>query len=446
MTAGIRGCSGAGESSAGLEIRRLQQADLPDCIDIAEDRERFQKLIHDLKLRQPPNRTARTNEEAIVKAREIGYPLVVRPSYVLGGRAMEIIHIESDLERYMREAVKVSNDSPVLLDRFLNDAIEVDVDAVCDGKEVLIGGIMEHIEQAGVHSGDSACSLPPFSLSQAMQDELRKQTVAMAMALKVVGLMNVQFAIQDGDVYVLEVNPRASRTVPFVSKATSLPLAKIAARCMAGRSLKSQGLGGPNGGEITPPYYCVKEAVFPFIKFPGVDTILGPEMKSTGEVMGVGETFAEAFVKSQMGAGVKLPTAGNVFLSVRNEDKIKLIEIATTLVGLGFTLVATKGTAAELDKAGLKVKPVNKVMEGRPHIVDMIKNKEIALIINTVEEEKRSIQDSWSIRNAALQGRITYYTTISGARAACVGMQHLTELKVYDLQSLHKTLGNRTSA
>ena len=418
----------------------------PDCIDIAEDRERFQKLIHDLKLRQPPNRTARTNEEAIVKAREIGYPLVVRPSYVLGGRAMEIIHIESDLERYMREAVKVSNDSPVLLDRFLNDAIEVDVDAVCDGKEVLIGGIMEHIEQAGVHSGDSACSLPPFSLSQAMQDELRKQTVAMAMALKVVGLMNVQFAIQDGDVYVLEVNPRASRTVPFVSKATSLPLAKIAARCMAGRSLKSQGLGGPNGGEITPPYYCVKEAVFPFIKFPGVDTILGPEMKSTGEVMGVGETFAEAFVKSQMGAGVKLPTAGNVFLSVRNEDKIKLIEIATTLVGLGFTLVATKGTAAELDKAGLKVKPVNKVMEGRPHIVDMIKNKEIALIINTVEEEKRSIQDSWSIRNAALQGRITYYTTISGARAACVGMQHLTELKVYDLQSLHKTLGNRTSA
>ncbi len=418
----------------------------PDCIDMAEDRERFQKLIHDLKLRQPPNRTARTNEEAIIKAREIGYPLVVRPSYVLGGRAMEIIHIESDLERYMREAVKVSNDSPVLLDRFLNDAIEVDVDAVCDGKEVLIGGIMEHIEQAGVHSGDSACSLPPFSLSQAMQDELRKQTVAMAMALKVVGLMNVQFAIQNGDVYVLEVNPRASRTVPFVSKATSLPLAKIAARCMAGRSLKSQGLGGPNGGEITPPYYCVKEAVFPFIKFPGVDTILGPEMKSTGEVMGVGTTFAEAFVKSQMGAGVKLPTAGNAFLSVRGEDKLKLIEVAATLVKLGFTLVATKGTAAALDKAGLKVKPVNKVMEGRPHIVDMIKNKEIALIINTVEEEKRSIQDSWSIRNAALQGRITYYTTISGARAACVGMQHLTQLKVYDLQSLHKTLGNRKPA
>ena len=412
----------------------------PDAIDVAEDRERFQQLISKLGLLQPPNRTARTNEEAIIKAREIGYPLVVRPSYVLGGRAMEIIHVESDLERYMREAVKVSNDSPVLLDRFLNDAIEVDVDAICDGKDVLIGGIMEHIEQAGVHTGDSACSLPPYSLSAELQDELRRQTVQMALALNVVGLMNVQFAIQEHDgkskVFVLEVNPRASRTVPFVSKATSLPLAKIAARCMAGRSLRDQGATR----EITPPYYSVKEAVFPFIKFPGVDTILGPEMKSTGEVMGVGTTFAEAFVKSQLGAGVKLPTGGKAFLSVRNADKVKSEEIARTLLALGFSIVATKGTAAHLEKAGIMVTPVNKVLEGRPHIVDMIKNREVTLIINTVEEDKRSIRDSWAIRNAALTGRITYYTTIAGARAACMGMQHLTELKVYDLQSLHKLI------
>ncbi len=416
----------------------------PDSIDVAEDRERFQKLIHDLKLLQPPNRTARTNEQAIEKAREIGYPLVVRPSYVLGGRAMEIIHVESDLERYMREAVKVSNDSPVLLDRFLNDAIEVDVDAVSDGKEVMIGGIMEHIEQAGVHSGDSACSLPPFSLSQELQDELRRQTVAMAKALNVIGLMNVQFAIQGaGDaqkVYVLEVNPRASRTVPYVSKAIALPLAKIAARCMAGKSLKEQGVKG----EVIPPYYSVKEAVFPFIKFPGVDTILGPEMKSTGEVMGVGKTFAEAFVKSQMGAGIRLPNtgpnAGKAFISVKNADKPKVEEIARTLRELGFGIVATRGTAAHLTACGIECESVNKVLEGRPHIVDMVKNREISLIINTVEEDKRSIRDSWSIRNAALQGRITYYTTVSGARAACVGMQHLAELKVYDLQTLHKSI------
>jgi carbamoyl-phosphate synthase large subunit len=412
----------------------------PDSIDMAEDRERFQKLIHDLKLLQPPNRTARTNEEAMEKAREIGYPLVVRPSYVLGGRAMEIIHVESDLERYMREAVKVSNDSPVLLDRFLNDAIEVDVDAVSDGKDVFIGGIMEHIEQAGVHSGDSACSLPPFSLSAELKEELRQQTIAMARALNVVGLMNVQFAIQQNggkdQVYVLEVNPRASRTVPYVSKAISLPLAKIAARCMAGISLKKQGVTK----EITPPYYSVKEAVFPFIKFPGVDTILGPEMKSTGEVMGVGETFAEAFVKSQMAAGVKLPTGGKAFLSVKNADKQKLLEIANALLALNFSLVATKGTAEFLTKAGLPVTPVNKVKEGHPHIVDMVKNKEITLIVNTVEEDKRSIRDSWSIRNEALRTRVTYYTTISGAKAACIGMQHLTELKVYDLQNLHKQI------
>lgn len=416
----------------------------PDMIDMAEDRERFQQMIHQLGLLQPPNRTARTNQEAIEKAREIGYPLVVRPSYVLGGRAMEIIHVESDLERYMREAVKVSNDSPVLLDRFLNDAIEVDVDAVSDGTDVVIGGIMEHIEQAGVHSGDSACSLPPFSLSTSLQDVLREQTVAMAKALNVVGLMNVQFAIKKENgkdvVYVLEVNPRASRTVPYVSKAIAAPLAKIAARAMAGKSLVTQGFTK----EVTPPYFSVKEAVFPFIKFPGVDVILGPEMKSTGEVMGVGMTFAEAFVKSQLAAGVKLPVtgpnAGKAFISVRNADKPKIEETARVLIDLGFSLVATKGTAAHLAKVGIPAEPVNKVLEGRPHVVDMVKNRDITLIINTVEEDKRSIRDSWSIRNAALQGRITYYTTIAGAKAACVGMQHLSGLSVYSLQALHRQI------
>jgi carbamoyl-phosphate synthase large subunit len=408
----------------------------PDSIDAAEDRERFQKLLHKLKLLQAPNRTARTPEEALVAAKEIGYPVVVRPSYVLGGRAMEIVHAETDLVRYMREAVKVSNDSPVLIDRFLNDAIEVDVDAVSDGEQVLIGGIMEHIEQAGVHSGDSACSLPPFSLSAELQNELRRQTVAMAKALNVVGLMNVQFAIQDDKVYVLEVNPRASRTVPYVSKATGIPLAKIAARCMVGKSLVSQG----HTHEVIPPYFSVKEAVFPFIKFPGVDTILGPEMKSTGEVMGVGQSFAEAFVKSQLAAGVRLPKGGKAFLSVRNADKAKSIEIARALDELGFALVATRGTAAALEAAGLKVQTVNKVMEGRPHIVDMLKNREVSLIVNTVEEDRRSIQDSWSIRNTALQNRITYYTTLSGARAACLGMRHLEEMRAYDIQSLHASL------
>jgi carbamoyl-phosphate synthase large subunit len=408
----------------------------PDSIDKAEDRERFQQMLHELKLLQPPNRTARTPEAAIDAAREIGYPVVVRPSYVLGGRAMEIVHAESDLVRYMKEAVKVSNDSPVLIDRFLNDAIEVDVDAVSDGRQVIIGGIMEHIEQAGVHSGDSACSLPPFSLSEEMKDELRRQTVAMAMGLEVVGLMNVQFAIQDDKVFVLEVNPRASRTVPYVSKAIRTPLAKVAARCMAGRSLADQGVTR----EVIPPYFAVKEAVFPFIKFPGVDTILGPEMKSTGEVMGVGETFAEAFVKSQLAAGVRLPKSGKAFLSVRDEDKAKAVEIGRTLVGLGFTLVATRGTAASLEKAGLKVQVVNKVMEGRPHVVDMIRNKEINLIINTVEEDRRSVRDSWSIRNMALQMRVTFYTTVAGARAACLGMQHIEELRPYSLQDLHATI------
>ncbi|GBG13250.1 carbamoyl-phosphate synthase large subunit [Novimethylophilus kurashikiensis] len=407
----------------------------PDAIDRAEDRERFQQMLHELTLKQPPNRTARTEEEALRLATEIGYPLVVRPSYVLGGRAMEIVQEQAQLERYMREAVKVSNDSPVLLDRFLNDAKEVDVDAICDGEDVLIGGIMEHVEQAGVHSGDSACSLPPYSLTKEMQDELRRQTVVMAKALGVVGLMNVQFAIQGETVFVLEVNPRASRTVPFVSKACGLQLAKIAARCMAGRTLKEQGVTH----EVVPPYYSVKEAVFPFIKFPGVDTILGPEMKSTGEVMGVGTTFAEAFVKSQLGAGTKLPSSGRAFISVRKEDREKVVEIAQSLVGLGFQLVATRGNAGVLSEAGLQVTPVNKVTEGRPHIVDMIKNGEISFIVNVVED-KRAVQDSYAIRRSALQHKVTYYTTLAGAKAACAGMAHMQELTVESLQHLHKKL------
>ncbi|MBN8478813.1 MAG: carbamoyl-phosphate synthase large subunit [Burkholderiales bacterium] len=412
----------------------------PDMIDMAEDRERFQQMLERLGLRQPPNRTARTEAEATAAAEAIGYPLVVRPSYVLGGRAMEIVHEPRDLERYMKEAVKVSNDSPVLLDRFLNDAIEVDVDAVCDGERVVIGGIMEHIEQAGVHSGDSACSLPPYSLSAALQDELRRQTVAMANALSVVGLMNVQFAIQDGVVYVLEVNPRASRTVPYVSKATGRPLAKIAARCMAGRSLASQGVDG----EIVPPYYSVKEAVFPFIKFPGVDTILGPEMKSTGEVMGVGDTFGDAFVKSQLAAGVRLPTGGRVFVSLKNSDKARAIETARILQGLGFQVVATRGTAAALSAAGVPVTAVNKVAEGRPHIVDMIKNDEIALVVNTVEEKRSAIQDSYAIRRAALNDQVPTYTTLAGARAAAIGMQGMRALDAASLQELHARLGRPT--
>jgi carbamoyl-phosphate synthase large subunit len=410
----------------------------PDSIDIAEDRERFQQLLVKLGLRQPPNRTARAESEALALAEEIGYPLVVRPSYVLGGRAMEIVHDPRDLERYMREAVKVSNESPVLLDRFLNDAIEVDVDAVCDGTDVLIGGIMEHIEEAGVHSGDSACSLPPFSLSAELQAELRRQTVALARALDVVGLMNVQFAIQKGTVYVLEVNPRASRTVPFVSKATGLALAKVAARCMTGRTLREQGMLT----EVIPGYFSVKEAVFPFVKFPGVDTILGPEMKSTGEVMGVGENFAEAFVKSQLAAGVKLPVSGNVFISVKESDKPRAVEVARTLAELGFSVFATRGTAAALAARGIAVTPVNKMTEGRPHVVDLVKNGEIALIINTVEERRNAIQDSYYIRHAAIRSRITYYTTMAEARAACVGLQHMTELRAYDVQGLHRQLAD----
>jgi len=413
----------------------------PDSIDMAEDRERFQQMLHRAGLRQPPNRTARTEAEALAAAEAIGYPLVVRPSYVLGGRAMEIVHEPRDLERYMNEAVKVSNDSPVLLDRFLNDAIEVDVDAVCDGRDVVIGGIMEHIEQAGVHSGDSACSLPPFSLSPMLQEELKRQTIVMAKALDVVGLMNVQFAIQTEPdrgplVYVLEVNPRASRTVPYVSKATGRPLAKIAARCMVGKSLSEQGVAG----EIVPRYFSVKEAVFPFIKFPGVDTILGPEMKSTGEVMGVGETFAEAFLKSQLAAGVRLPSSGRVFFSIRDADKARSIEVARKLHELGYTIVATRGTAAALDAAGIPVTAVNKVKEGRPHVVDMIVNDEIAMVINTVEEKRSSIQDSYTIRRAALQDQVPTFTTIAGARAAATGMEHLRDLVPYGLQALHRSL------
>ena len=416
----------------------------PDMIDAAEDRERFQKLLHHLGLRQPPNTTARTEQEALTQASQLGYPLVVRPSYVLGGRAMEIVHEQRDLERYMREAVKVSHESPVLLDRFLNDAIECDVDAICDGQDVFIGGVMEHIEQAGVHSGDSACSLPPYSLSVQTIDEIKRQTAAMAHGLKVVGLMNVQFAIQQKDgadvIYVLEVNPRASRTVPFVSKATGIQLAKVAARCMAGKSLRAQGIHA----EVTPPYFSVKEAVFPFVKFPGVDTILGPEMKSTGEVMGVGKTFGEAFVKSQLGAGTKLPrptdAVRKVFLTVKNSDKDRAVVIAKALIDYGFELVATKGTAAAINAAGLAVTPVNKVTEGRPHVVDMLKNNEIALVINTVEERRNAIADSRQIRISSLLARVTTFTTIAGAQAAVEGMKYLDNLDVYSLQELHDRL------
>ena len=405
----------------------------PEAIHRAEDREHFQKLLQQIGLLQPPNRTATSGEEALRLAREIGYPLVVRPSYVLGGRAMEIVHNEEDLQNYTRMAIRVSNESPVLLDRFLNDAIEVDVDAVCDGEQVVIGGIMEHIEEAGVHSGDSACSLPPFSLSDAVQEELREQTRRLALALEVVGLMNVQFAVKDSQLYVLEVNPRASRTVPFVSKSTSRPLAKIAARCMVGRSLKDQGISE----EIVPTYYSVKEAVFPFIKFPGVDTVLGPEMKSTGEVMGVGRSFGEAYNKSQLATGSIIPQFGRALISVKRTDQHAVVGVARYLSENQFELVATRGTAIVLREAGLDVQAVNKVQEGRPHVVDMIKNREIDLIVNTTEG-KQSLRDSYTIRREALLHKITYFTTLAGARAACEAHRMRGDISVNRLQDLHQ--------
>ena len=411
----------------------------PDSIDMAEDRERFQAMIEELGLLQPPNRTARDAESAVILAKEVGYPLVVRPSYVLGGRAMEIVYNEDELRTYMRTAVQVSNDSPVLLDRFLDDAIEVDVDAICDGEDVLIGGIMQHIEQAGVHSGDSACSIPPYNLSDELQNRLRDQTARMAKKLGVVGLMNTQFAIKGDDIYVLEVNPRASRTVPFVSKATGVSLARVAALCMTGKSLKEQN----HLQESIPEFFSVKESVFPFIKFPGVDPILGPEMKSTGEAMGLGRTFGEAFGKSQLSAGVELPTGGNAFISVREADKPKVAELARKVQSLGFNLLATRGTHQWLSEHNIESTLVNKVKEGRPNIVDMIKNEEINLIINTTEG-KKAIKDSSMIRRQALQHKVAYSTTISAADALCEAMMiegiHEGDVEVYRIQDIHSEL------
>jgi carbamoyl-phosphate synthase large subunit len=404
----------------------------PDSIDLAEDRERFLQLVEDLHLRQPPNCTARNKEEALQRGADVGYPLVVRPSYVLGGRAMEVVHNDEDLAVYMDAAINVSNDSPVLLDRFLDLATEVDVDCICDGERVLIGGIMEHIEQAGVHSGDSGCSLPPFSLTAEIQKELEEQVTKLAKGLQVIGLMNTQFAIQGDVVYLLEVNPRASRTAPFVSKATGVPLAKIAAKVMVGETLAEQGIVN----QRVPKYFSVKEAVFPFIKFPGSDPILGPEMKSTGEVMGIGRTFGEAYAKAQLASGVVLPRQGVALLSVRERDKSGAVALAKLLVDMGFDIVATHGTAESLAAAGVFCRRANKVREGRPHIVDMIKNGEIDLIVNTTEG-KQAIVESRSIRAEAVRRGVTYYTTLGAAVATCQAIEHLDNSDVNRLQDLH---------
>jgi carbamoyl-phosphate synthase large subunit len=396
----------------------LEQANVPilgttpDAIDLAEDRERFQKLLAEIGLRQPPNGLATSAEEAVAVAERIGYPVLIRPSYVLGGRAMEIVHDHASLERYIHEAVKVSGDSPVLIDGYLSDAIEVDVDCLADGNGVFVAGIMEHIEEAGVHSGDSACSLPPYSLPEAVIDDIRGQTEKLARALNVVGLMNVQYAIKGTDVYILEVNPRASRTVPFVAKAIGQPIAAIAARAMAGESLTSFDL---KHGEIG--HTAVKEAVFPFARFPGVDLILGPEMRSTGEVMGLDTNFERAFAKSQMASGLNLPRTGTVFVSVKDSDKSAIVDPIRLLVELGFKIIATRGTAAFLRDADISVSVVNKVMEGRPHIVDAMKNGEVSLVFNTTESGQ-AIRDSYSLRRTALTNHIPYYTTVAGGRAA----------------------------
>jgi len=422
-------------------VKRLEAAGVPvigtspDAIDRAEDRERFQHLIERLGLKQPPNRTVRSVEESLVAAKSISYPLVVRPSYVLGGRAMEIVYNEEELKRYMHNAVKVSNDSPVLLDYFLNAAIEIDVDLVCDGEKVVVGAIMQHIEQAGVHSGDSACSLPPYNLPMEVQDKIREQVSNLALELGVIGLMNTQLAYQDGEIYIIEVNPRASRTVPFVSKCIGVSLAKIAARCMIGRTLEEQGFTK----EIIPETYAVKEAVFPFNKFPGVDPILGPEMKSTGEVMGIGKTFAEAYAKAQLGAGEVFETEGNAFISVRDADKAHVAEVARRLQDFGYSLFATHGTARVIQAAGLAVIGVNKVAEGRPHIVDMLKNDEIQLVVNTTEG-KQAIADSSMIRRTALRHDVFCTTTIAGALAVCDALDFGNSMSVYTIQQLHADL------